>query len=229
MVVLHVDLAPDGRLEQNALSILDETERDRYHRILSDRARREFVLCRAALRVNLTERLDCTSRQVSFGCLEYGKPFAKVAGRPVGTAFNVSHSDPHGLIAIADSGCVGVDLEMRSKPRDLDGIGSFVYGPEEQRLLKKAKGWQKVHLFYRLWSLKEALIKALGTGFSLSPSEFEIPDSMLQGARSCVFRFPHLPSDAWRLFDLGEGRFAAALAYRVPQSPESNSLPTASR
>ena len=229
MFVLHVDLAPDSRLEENALSILDETERRRYHRIQSGRARREFVLCRAALRVNLTERLGCTGRQLSFGCLEHGKPFAKVAGRPVGTAFNVSHSDPHGLIAIADNGCVGVDLEMRSTQRDLEGIGSFVYGPEEQRLLKKAKGWQKVHLFYRLWSLKEALIKALGTGFSLSPSEFEIPDSILGGASSCIFRYPHQPSDAWRLVDLGDRRFAAALAYRLPQSPELNLLPTASR
>ena len=132
------------------------------------------------------------------------------------TAFNVSHSGRHGLIAIAEHGCLGIDVEERVAQRDLEGIGSMVYGPSERRLLGIAAGGDRVRLFYRLWSMKEALIKALGTGFSLSPSRFEIPGPMLRGARSGVFRFPHLPSQEWRLLDLGERRFAAALAYRLP-------------
>ena len=66
--------------------------------------------------------------------------------------------------------------------------------------------------------MKEALIKALGTGFSLSPTRFEVPERMLHDDESGVFRFPHAPSDVWRLLDLGEPRFAAALAYRLPPS-----------
>ena len=73
-----------------------------------------------------------------------------------------------------------------------------------------------MRLFYRLWSLKEALIKALGTGFSLNPTRFEVPGPVLDGARSSDFRFPHSPESRWRLHDLGEPRFAAALAWRLP-------------
>ena len=61
--------------------------------------------------------------------------------------------------------------------------------------------------------MKEGLIKALGTGFSLNPSWFEVPAAMLLGVESARFRFPHLPKIQWQLHDLGGTRFAAATAY----------------
>lgn len=216
--VLHVDLTPDSESEARAFALLDDEEQARWRRFLGARARREFVLCRAALRVVLSERLDCENRALSFGYLEHGKPVAKVDGLRTDVGFNVSHSGGHGLIAIAARDGLGVDVEERVPNRDLEGIGSLVYGATERRLLAAATGCGKVHLFYRLWSLKEALIKALGSGFSLNPSRFEVPPAMLQGERSGSFRFPHAPASEWRLLDLGEPRFAAALAYKVPPS-----------
>ena len=216
--ILHVDLAPDEEREERAFLMLDEEERARSGRFLSVRARRQFVLCRAALRVTLSERLGCANRRLAFGYLEHGKPFALVDGQRAAVGFNVSHSGAHGLIAFATDEWLGVDVEERESTRDLEGIGSLVYGPAERRSLALAAGCDKVELFYRLWSMKEALIKATGAGFSLNPSRFEVPPPMMEGARSGSFRFPHAPSDEWRLLDLGEPRFAAALAYRVPSS-----------
>ena len=95
---------------------------------------------------------------LSFGYGEHGKPFAKdqwPARAVIG--FNVSHSGRHGLIAIAAHDGIGVDVEERVAQRDLEGIGSLVYGPAERALLAAAAGREKVHLFYRLWSMKEAL------------------------------------------------------------------------
>ena len=215
-LILHVDLRPDPDREQQALAMLDRDEQARWKRFLVKGAQRQYALCRAALRLNLCERLGCPNRELSFGYLEHGKPFAKVNGVPTDVSFNVSHSGQHGLIGFAQRDEFGVDLEVRAPGRDFDGIGSTVYGPRERLALAAAAGHDKVVLFYRLWSLKEALIKALGTGFSLSPSRFEIPKPMLEGELSTVFRFPHRPSDAFWLEDLGESRFAAARAYRLP-------------
>ena len=214
--ILHVDLSPDAEREARALSLLDDDEEARWRRFLSERARREYALCRAALRVSLSERLGCEDRALSFGYGEHGKPFARIDGAYAEIGFNVSHSGRHGLIAIAAHDRLGVDVEERVAQRDLEGIGSLVYGPAERRLLATAAGREKVHLFYRLWSMKEALIKAIGAGFSLSPSRFEIPEAMQRGDRTGLFRFPHAPESEWRLLDLGEPRFAAALAYRLP-------------
>ena len=214
--ILHVDLSPDAEREARAHSLLDDDEEARWRRFLSGRARREYALCRAALRVSLCDRLGCEDRALSFGYGEHGKPSARINGACVEIGFNVSHSGRHGLIAIAAHDGIGVDVEERVAQRDLEGIGGLVYGPAERQLLAAAAGREKVHLFYRLWSMKEALIKAIGAGFSLSPSRFEIPEAMLRGDRSGLFRFPHAPESEWRLLDLGEPHFAAALAYRVP-------------
>ena len=221
-LVLHVDLRPDEGREKRALSLLDDDERRRWDRFVVKGAGRRFSLCRAALRINLAERLGCTNDELSFGYLEHGKPFAKVNGTRSAVNFNVSHSGSHGLIAFAEHQYLGVDLEERAPGRNFDGIGSSVYGPAEQRALTAAQGRKKADLFYRFWSLKEALIKALGTGFSLNPSRFEVPRSMLEGDRTSVFRFPHRSSDRFWLEDLGETRFAAAIAYRL-SSPDTDS------
>ena len=156
-----MDLAPDEEREERAFLLLDDEERARSGRFLSVRARRQFVLCRAALRVALSERLGCANRRLAFGYLEHGKPFALVDGQRAAVGFNVSHSGTHGLMAFAADEWLGVDVEERESTRDLEGIGSLVYGPAERRSLALAAGCDKVELFYRLWSMKEALIKAV--------------------------------------------------------------------
>lgn len=214
-LILHVDLRPDPEREERAFALLDEPERARWNRFVAAGARRRFALCRAALRVNLCDRLACANRDLSFGCLEHGKPFARVRGSRSGASFNVSHSGLHGLIGFAERDGLGVDLEVRAAGRDFEGIGRSVYGPRERLALSAAAGREKAEVFYRLWSMKEALIKALGTGFSLSPSRFEVPRPMIEGGRAAVFRFPHLPAEPFWLEDLGEARFAAACAHRM--------------
>ncbi len=222
-LILHVDLRPDPDREQQALAVLDHDEQARWKRFLVKEAQRQYALCRAALRINLCERLGCPNQELSFGYLEHGKPFAKVNGAPADVSFNVSHSGQHGLIGFAHRDDFGVDLEVRTPGRDFEGIGSTVYGPRERLALAATTGRDQAALFYRLWSLKEAVIKALGTGFSLSPSRFEVPTRMLEGEQSAVFRFPHRPSDAFWLEDLGEPRFAAARAYRLPTEEATSS------
>ncbi len=211
--IVHVDLALDDSREKEAMRWLDSIERDRWGRFVVDRARNEFALCRAALRTQLCERLGCGNERLSFGYGKYGKPFASVDGRPSPYAFNVSHSGTHGLIAFSATGVIGVDVEERRSRADIDGIAETVFGRNEQAAVASSSGTDKVDLFYRLWTIKEALIKVIGTGFSLNPSTFEVPVSMLHGGKSCGFRFPHLPARAWKIADLGEERFAAAIAY----------------
>lgn len=212
--ILHVDLARSPDREEQAVTLLDEAERARWKRSRSRQARYAFALCRAALRINLAEHAGCDAKDLSFGHLDHGKPFAIMGGRRSGIGFNVSHSGGHGLIAIGGHGDLGVDVEERSLHRDFAGLACRVYGPQERQRLAHVSGNARIHLFYRLWTMKEALLKATGTGLSLGPSRFEVPETMLDGARVCLFRFPHDPSPPLRLVDLGEERFAAALASR---------------
>ena len=212
-LVLHVDLSPRQGAEECALQWLDESELARWRRFKFDRPKWEFALCRAALRSILCRWLDCRNDQLAFGALEHGKPFALVSGVTAPASFNVSHSGRHGLIAVATGERLGVDVEDRKPRRDFNGLAETVFGPNERAEFRLLGTQDKYSTFYMLWTLKEALIKALGTGFSLNPSGFEVPSVMRQGARRAVFQFPESPDVDWRLEDLGNDDFAAAFAY----------------
>lgn len=221
VVVLHVDLTPDTGREKKALSWLDRAERARWRRYRHARPQRQFALCRAALRAVLCERLGCRNEQLAFGASKHGKPFAVLNEAPAPVSFSVSHSGRHGLIALAPSGRLGVDVEERVARHDPDGEIRTIFAPKERDELASASGDRKIHLFFALWTMKEALIKALGTGFALDMSRFEIPPQMYLGANASVFSFPHLPTVRWRLDNLGNDLFAAAVAHELVPDPAS--------
>ena len=105
-----------------------------------------------------------------------------------------------------------MDVEERNPRRHLDELISAALGPAEQAELALAPGSRKLHLFFHFWTMKEALIKALGLGLSLDMSRLEIPLALRRGRTTGVFRFPRMPAVRWRLEDLGNEDFAAAVA-----------------
>lgn len=213
--IVHVDLTPYAVRVEQAEVALDRTEKGRLSRYRLPRPRHEFALCRAALRAVLCLRLGCRNDDLAFEASPHGKPAAVVGGRPAAICFNVSHSGNHGLIALAEQGRIGVDVEERRSRPDPDGPIRTVFCPAEQAELAAARGAHKTELFFTLWTMKEALIKALGVGLSLDTSTFEVPHSMRRGARTGILRFPHDPTVGWRLDNLGNADFAAAVAHEL--------------
>ena len=215
VVVLHVDLSRDADREAVATTWLDHEERQRYSRFLYDGPRRRFALCRAALRAVLCERLSCSNEQLTLGALEFGKPFAVLHGEMALVSFNVSHSGDHGLIAYAPDGWLGVDIEERGERRSLDELIETTLTPVEREELASGSDQQRLHSFLKLWTIKEAVIKAIGLGISISMSELEVPAAMRHGSTGGVFEMPQTPGMSWRLEDLGNEIFAAAVAHEV--------------
>lgn len=211
--VFHVDLSRNASREANATEWLDDAERSRRRRFVHPRPSREFTLCRAALRSLLCRELGCSNDDLSFGTSKFGKPFARVNRVAASVAFNVSHSGRHGLIALAPKGRVGVDVEERSSNRNLDVCIRLLFAPDEQAEFENASGQGKVERFYRLWTMKEALIKAVGAGLSIDTAKFEVPLAMVRGVNAGVFRFPDSPMVAWGLENIGNAAFAAAVAH----------------
>ena len=109
---------------------------------------------------------------------------------------------------------MGVDVEERSVRYDLDSLIVYILGPNEQAALARESGKSKVELFFKLWTIKEALLKALGTGFHLDISKFEVPSAIRTGTEG-IFRFPHMPAVKWRVEYLGNDEYAAATAHEI--------------
>ncbi len=213
--VIHVDLNRHAARESQGVAWLDDEEVSRSRLFRHAGARRQFVLCRAALRAILCGKLGCKNDRLSFGLTGHGKPFAVVRGSKAPVSFSVSHSGKHGLIAIAPGGRLGVDVEEPVARRDLDGLIATLFGPDERAELDALSGESKLRLFLDYWTIKEALIKALGTGHRVDVSKFQVPAKMRDRDPIGIFRFSHLPDVPWRVENLGNEDFAAALAVEV--------------
>ncbi len=75
---------------------------------------------------------------------------------------SLSHSAQWILVAAVRSGPVGVDVETMRTDRSLDRLSERFFVPEEHHWLMQFPAVERGHLFYALWTAKEALFKALG-------------------------------------------------------------------
>ena len=172
-------------------------------------------MCRSALRAILAARLGCRGDEIAFGTEDRGKPFALVRDRPASIRFNVSHSGRHGLIALAPEGRVGVDIEERRDRNYLDSLIDTVLSQEERSEVEALPHNLTLDAFLRLWTIKEAIVKATGVGHGLDVAQIETPASVLRGAEAFVFESPSLPGFTLHVEDMGSEDFAAAIAYEV--------------
>lgn len=155
-----VDLDPPPPLALDALSL---AERERAARFKHDGARAAYVATRLALREALAEHLGAAPEALRFEPGPHGKPM--LAWPPSPVAFSVSHTAGLAVVAIAASGALGVDLEpLREMPEAL-ALAERYGTPEEAAAVREAlEGPARAAAFLRLWTAKEALVKALGLG-----------------------------------------------------------------
>ena len=218
--VFHVDLTPHAAREASAFSWLDAAERQRWRRFPYPGPRRRFALCRAALRSILCARLDCRNRALSFGESCYGKPFAMIDDAPAPVSFNVSHSGRHGLIGFAPDGRLGVDVEEIVHREDdyVASVAAWAFTPSERDALASAHGPGKMELFFRLWTIKEALMKAVGMGLSFDTSGLDVPPELRRGT-SAAWELQQEPWGRWNVAYLGNRNFAAAIVHEANARP----------
>lgn len=80
-------------------------------------------------------------------------------------AMSLSHSRGCAICVSAPTGWkVGIDLEA-IRPRDVPALAEWVCSSAERDALARLSGDAQQQLFYRLWTLKEAFIKAAGLDF----------------------------------------------------------------
>ncbi len=148
---------------------LSDIEIDRANAFRFPHLRTRYITCRSALRSILSRYLDRPPEKISIVISDTGRPF--IDGCHLD--FNVSHSEDRALIAVLNTGGrVGIDLESISPLAELDNIAEMVLTPAELKSLPY--GDSRLDSFYRLWTCKEAYLKAIGTGLSIDPRTVEI-------------------------------------------------------
>ncbi len=113
----------------------------------------------------ICQKLELSNDQIVFKTNSYGKPY--LVGYP-DFHFNISHAGDWVVCAV-DKKQVGVDIE-KIKPIDYKIAKRFFSKQEYQDLMRK----ESLDYFYKLWTLKESYIKAMGKGLSIPLDLFTI-------------------------------------------------------
>ena len=155
----------------------------------------------------------------------HGKPFAPDLPD---LHFNLSHAGPDLLLGFARSQALGVDLERRDRRASIDGIAGRFFAPSEAQALAALAQVQQRDAFLRLWTHKEAVLKAIGSGlnfglhrveFSLGPNHeihslLQVAEEAGTAAEWCVRRVDPGPgllgALAWRGAERGVRTFTWA-------------------
>ena len=141
---------------------------------------------------------------------EHGKPVAWLDDRPAPVSFNLSHTDGMvGVAALAAEGhALGFDVEPLDRKVTL-GIADRYFCPEEVGWLQSLPEAARSAGFLRLWTLKEAFIKATGQGLrqDLATFWFEPMLPRIHFKADLAER----PEDWWFEQQVVSGRFIAAV------------------
>lgn len=151
------------------LDILSPQEWATATRFIQDLHRRRYVNAHCALRDILSSTIGQPARSLEFANGPHGKPFLI---NHQDCAFNLSHSGDWGVVAIGHDPHIqgiGVDIEVMRNIDNLNDLACEVLTPAEVAELQRVGQEQKVAAFLHGWVRKESVLKALGTGLSLSP------------------------------------------------------------
>jgi 4'-phosphopantetheinyl transferase len=141
-------------------SLLSADELARAGRYLQQKDRERFITSRAALRILLGKYLKIPAAELVFHLGENKKPFVK-SNNNIDIHYNVSHSGDYILIAVAGS-AVGADIEKINPEFSYIDILEQVFSLYEITHIQHSAN--PVETFYRLWTRKEALLKATSKG-----------------------------------------------------------------
>lgn len=169
----------DMRPEQLAVCErwLDDGERARLARLRLEADRMSYAAAHALLRWVLHRRTGLASQRQAFVADDHGRPvWASASARRALPSFNLSHARGLVAVAVGDAPAIGVDVESFG-PRWLDraDLARSVLAPPEFAWMMQAADAQRCgERFLRLWTLKEALIKAVGRGLSIGLASFAL-------------------------------------------------------
>ena len=156
MLVLVSEAIWDFDLEA-ALKEISEQRREQALKFKFELGQRLCVLAYQLLKQGLREDYGITENPV-FEYNEHGKP--SIVGHPE-ICFNLSHCKEAVVCAVSDKP-VGIDVESIREYRD--SLVHYTMNDEEIQEIESSE--HPASAFIRLWTMKEATMKLIGTGIS---------------------------------------------------------------
>jgi phosphopantetheinyl transferase (holo-ACP synthase) len=173
-----------AKMEQGAEDFLretlTETEASEYARLTVPKRAREWITGRVALKSSVRRLMAASGKEAPMNSSieivtdDQGKPMAQLAGQPGGALGQVSLSHSNGLAMAAASATdifqgLGVDVEVVEARTD-SWVNDYFTDNEIRAAGDGDRRWLELT---RMWCLKEAALKAMGTGLRFDLREID--------------------------------------------------------
>ncbi|MGN0669575.1 MAG: 4'-phosphopantetheinyl transferase family protein [Oscillospiraceae bacterium] len=161
--IARTDALSDEKLFARLYNAVSEERRRKADRFVQKRDKMLSIAAEILLRRAL---FDCGIEDFSLRYGENGKPYLSDNA----VYFNLSHSENTVICAVSERE-IGVDAEKVSEA-DLEVARRFFHRDEFALLENLPTSEEKRDMFFRLWTLKESFVKALGKGVLMPLDSF---------------------------------------------------------
>ncbi|OAB26550.1 hypothetical protein PMSD_25550 [Paenibacillus macquariensis subsp. defensor] len=166
--MVNINTAIDPSLIRQMIPYLSTDRQNKVARLRMFDDVHRSVIAELLIRSLIIDQLNIPNRNIKFGENTYHKPYLQSHST---FEFNLSHSGEWVACAI-DHHCVGIDIEQM-KSSNLD-IAKRFFTPREYEDLMQKDGSEQRNYFYKLWTLKESYIKAVGKGLHIPLDSFSM-------------------------------------------------------
>ncbi len=177
--VAHVWWARPAEVAQTLLSPI---EREKAARLRNLAERGRSLTAALLLRAVLAERTGIAPGELVIDrrCADCGGPHGRPRLTGSGLEVSVTHSGDLVGVALTAGVPVGLDAESASAPVT-EGMAGLACTPAELRWLLGYPQPRQQDAFLRLWTAKEAVLKALGTGLMKPMTELDLEPPAADG------------------------------------------------
>ncbi len=116
-------------------------------------------------KVAISKNFNIDINKINFGKIKNGKP---VILNFDNIFFNISHSENQVICGISNS-VIGIDIEHLDRKINIKALSKRFFSEEEEIYIKNSFD------FLKIWTLKEAYLKAVGIGISGGLKNFTVP------------------------------------------------------
>lgn len=191
-------------------------EIDRLSVIRHASVRRQFILAHGLLRLVLSRAAGVAPEDILIRSERNRRP--RVLQPASMRTFGVSLSHTAGMVAVGyhNGKDIGVDIEEVDPEVENTRLPRSVLSPREYGRWKALPGPRRPAEFFRIWTVKEALLKAAGVGLLVDPSAIDTGGDDRFRPRLLTLPQRFGPPGCWTLRTVQFGRYCCSVAVAEP-------------
>jgi len=193
--VWQTDVCNSTVYPKDIQKVLSPVELERVNKFRVPKDQAHFIFRHYKLRVILSLYCGCQPQNLIFRYNSFGKPFIDMPEFNE-VRFNMSFSGNLMILGISRQNNIGCDIEEVREIDDQRNIANENFSTQEIQILNHSN--DEIGTFFKIWTRKEALIKAIGKGMFYPLKSFTVNMDPLGGPEHLLIIDNTDESKLWR-------------------------------